>query len=146
MVVAGLIGRLPIGMAPLATLLSLRGEGRSYAVAGFVVACASLASAMTGPALGRLVDRIGQARVLLPLAVGYPAALGALTLLATRGAPTAALAACAALAGVLQPPVGACMRALWPSLLESEELRDRPTRSKPGCRSWSSSSGRWSSR
>jgi MFS family permease len=121
---AALVGRLPSGMAPLAILLLVRGEGRSYAVAGLVTAASSLASAIGWPLWGRLVDRIGQARVLLPQAVCYPAALVALALLATRGAPALVLVACAALAGATLPPLGACMRALWPVLLSGQGLRD----------------------
>jgi MFS family permease len=123
-VLAALLGRLPNGMAPLATVLLLRGEGRSYAVAGVVVAASSLASAIGWPLWGRLVDRIGQAQVLLPLGIAYPAAFAGLALLATQGAPVVALAACSALAGATMPPLGACMRALWPSLLDSQGLRD----------------------
>jgi MFS family permease len=121
---AALLGRLPTGMAPLATVLLLRGEGRSYAVAGVVVAASSIASAVGWPLWGRLVDRVGQARVLLPLGVAYPAAFAGLALLATQGAPVIALAACSALAGATLPPLGACMRALWPSLLDGQGLRD----------------------
>jgi MFS family permease len=123
-VAAALLGRLPGGMAPLATVLLLRGEGRSYAVAGVVVAASSIASAVGWPLWGRLVDRIGQAQVLLPLGVAYPAAFAGLALLATHGAPVGALAACSALAGGTLPPLGACMRALWPSLLDGRDLRD----------------------
>jgi MFS family permease len=121
-VVAALLGRLPVGMAPLATVLLVRGEGRSYGVAGLVVAATSLASAIGWPLWGRLVDRTGQARVLLWLALVYPASLACLALLATRGAPVLALTACAAFSGATMPPVGACMRALWPSLLPGEAL------------------------
>ena len=39
-------------------------------------------------------------------------------------APVVALAACAALAGATLPPIGACMRALWPSCCPVSELRD----------------------
>jgi MFS family permease len=120
---AALLGRLPMGMVPLATLLLVRGEGRSYAVAGVVAAASSLACAISWPLLGRLIDRIGQARVLLPLAAIYPFALGGLALLATEGAPALVLAMCSALAGATLPPVGACMRALWPDLLSAEGLR-----------------------
>src|SRR6478672_2949990 len=111
-VCAALLGRLPSGMAPLATVLLLRGEGRSYAVAGVVVAASSLASAIGWPLWGRLVDRIGQAQVLLPLGVVYPAAFAGLAVLATHGAPVLALTVCSALAGATLPPLGACMRAL----------------------------------
>jgi MFS family permease len=121
---AALLGRLPGGMAPLATVLLLRAEGRSYAVAGVVVAASSLASAIGWPLWGRLADRVGQTQVLLPLGIVYPAAFAALALLATQGAPVVALMACSALAGATLPPLGACMRALWPSLLEGQGLRD----------------------
>ena len=141
---AALLARLPTGMAPLATVLLVRGEGRSYAVAGVVVAASSLAGAVGLPLWGRLIDRIGQARVLLPLAVAYPLALaGAGAARRREGAPAVVLvAAFAALAGGTLPPVGACMRALWPSLLDGRACATRPTRSRPGCRSSSSSSGR----
>jgi MFS family permease len=111
-------------MAPLATVLLVRGEGRSYGVAGIVIAASSVASAVGMPLWGRLIDRIGQARVLLPLSLCYPAALAGLALAATRGAPAAVMAAFAALAGATLPPVGAAMRALWPSLLGEQGLRD----------------------
>ena len=65
---AALLARLPSGMAPLATVLLVRGEGRSYGVAGVVIAAASVASAIGWPLWGRLIDSIGQTRVLLPLA------------------------------------------------------------------------------
>jgi len=121
---AALIGRLPAGMAPLAILLLVRGEGHSYAAAGIVTAASSLTSAIGWPLWGRLIDRVGAVRVLVPQALGYPAALLALALLATRGAPVLALVACAALAGAMLSPLGACMRALWPVLLPAPGMRD----------------------
>jgi MFS family permease len=121
---AALLARLPGGMVPLATVLLVRGEGRSYGVAGLVIAATSLASAIGWPLWGRLIDRSGQARVLLPLALAYPAALAGLALSATYGAPALVLVVFAALSGATMPPVGACMRALWPSLLGSQPLRD----------------------
>jgi MFS family permease len=69
---ASLLARLTVGMAPLATLLLIRGEGRSYAVAGIVLAASSLACAVAWPLFGRLADRVGQTRVLLPLGCIYP--------------------------------------------------------------------------
>ena len=121
---AALLARLPSGMTPLATVLLVRGEGRSYGVAGVVVAASSLAGAVGFPLWGRLIDRTGQSRVLLPLAVAFPAALLCLALFATQGAPALVLVVFAALAGGTQPPVGASMRALWPSLLGKPALRD----------------------
>ena len=62
--------------------------------------------------------------MLLPLAVMYPAALAGLALSATYGAPALVLVAFAALSGGRCRPSEPCMRALWPSLLESQGLRD----------------------
>ena len=59
-VAAGLVGRIPNGMTPLATVLLVRGEGRSYAAAGLVVAASSVANAIGWPLWGRIVDRRGQ--------------------------------------------------------------------------------------
>lgn len=121
---AALIARLPTGMTPLATVLLVRDEGRSYAVAGLVVAASALAGAVGQPLWGRLIDRIGQARVLLPLAIAYPLGLAGMALAATEGAPAAVVATFAAFAGGTLPPVGSCMRALWPSLMPTQGLRD----------------------
>src|SRR5947207_11096348 len=77
-VLAGLLGRLPLGMVPLGTVLLVRSAGHSYAVVGGVVAALSVASAASAPFVGRLVDRVGQARVLIPLALLFPSCLGLL--------------------------------------------------------------------
>ena len=79
-VIAALLGRLPIGMAPLATVLLLRDEGRSYAVAGVVVAAGSVASAIGWPLWraarrSRRPDaRVAAARVRVPGRVRGPCA------------------------------------------------------------------------
>ena len=122
-VAAALIGRIPNGMAPLATVLLVRGEGRSYAAAGIVAAATSLATAIGWPLWGRIVDRTGQARVLCWLAFAYPAALVALAISATSGAPLLVLIACAGLSGATMAPIGACIRALWPSLVATDGMR-----------------------
>jgi predicted MFS family arabinose efflux permease len=68
--------------------------------------------------LGRLVDRVGQTRVLAGCALASALSFGALAV-AGRGASPVVLAGLAALAGASIPPVGACMRALWSELLDS---------------------------
>jgi MFS family permease len=123
-VAAGVVARIPMGMTPLATVLLVRGEGRSYAAAGLVAAATSVATAIGWPLWGRIVDRTGQARVLLSLAFAYPAALLALAAFASIGAPLLVLVACAAASGLTNAPIGACMRALWPSLVVGDGMRD----------------------
>ena len=123
-VIAGLIGRLPLGMVPLGAVLLVRGAGNSYAVVGAVVAALSIASGVAAPVVGRLVDRLGQARILLPLGVLFPISLGAFVLFSTQGASGLVLALCATATGLTMPPIGACIRSLWPSMLPKEDLRE----------------------
>jgi MFS family permease len=123
LVLSGLVARLPVGMVPLALLLLVREDGGSYAAAGAVSGAYFVAAAIGAPVAGRLVDRRGQTRVLLPRAALFTASLLGVCGLALGDAPLLAVALCAALAGVLLPPVGASLRALWPRVFEGAELR-----------------------
>jgi MFS family permease len=122
-VVAGLVARLSLGMNPVAIVLLVREHGGSYALAGLLSGGYALAIAANAPVLGRLVDRVGQPRVLVPLAVGFPAGLAALVLLTQAGAATPWLLISAMATGAFLPPIGACMRAIWPMLVPRPELR-----------------------
>jgi predicted MFS family arabinose efflux permease len=123
-VLAGLLGRLPLGMVPIGTVLLVRGAGHSYAVVGGVVAALSVASAASAPVVGRLADRVGQARVLIPLAFAFPASLGLLVLFSHQHASALVLVVLAAATGATMPPLGACIRTLWPSMLPAHGLRE----------------------
>jgi MFS family permease len=113
---SAVVGRMPTAMAGLAIVLLVREGGGSYAVAGTVAAAYSVALALTSPLLGRLVDRVGQTRVLAGCAGASVLAFAALAAVG-RGASPVLLGALAALAGGSIPPVAACMRALWSELL-----------------------------
>jgi MFS family permease len=113
---SAVVGRMPMAMAGLAIVLVVREAGGSYAVAGLVAGAYSVALALTSPLLGRLVDRVGQTRVLVGCAAASAVGFAALAAAGGR-VPPVALAGLAALAGASVPPVGACMRALWSDLL-----------------------------
>jgi MFS family permease len=117
------LGSLPVGMVPLGIILLLRAEGRSYGVAGLADGTYALGFAVMQPLLGRLIDRFGMGRVLTPLAVVFPTLLVALVLSASRGTPAIVTIVLAPLAGGTLPPLGACMRSLWPTLIASPGLR-----------------------
>jgi len=117
---SAVLGRMPTGMAGLAIVLLVRGAGGSYAEAGVVAGTYSAALAATSPLLGRLVDRVGQTRVLAGCAAASTVSFAALAT-AGRAASPVVLAGLAALAGASIPPVGACMRALWSDLLGRDE-------------------------
>jgi MFS family permease len=117
---AALVARLPIGIDSLAIVLFLREETGSYAAAGAVSAAFALGGGTGAPLLGRLIDRFGQGRVLVPLALGHAAGLGAVVALTLLGTPVGVLAVVALAAGLAIPPISATMRPLWGPLLSRE--------------------------
>ncbi|MEA2320657.1 MAG: hypothetical protein QOD81_507, partial [Solirubrobacteraceae bacterium] len=78
LMVAALVARLPIGIHSLAIVLFLRERTGSYAVAGVVAAAFALGAGAGAPLAGRLVDRFGQGRVLVPAALLHAGFLAAL--------------------------------------------------------------------
>lgn len=123
LVLSGMLARLPMGMIGLALLLLVRESGGSYTAAGLVSGAYFVATAVGAPIAGRLVDRRGQAGILLRRAIVFPALLGAVCALALVDAPLALIATCSAGAGLFLPPVGSALRALWPRLFTDAELR-----------------------
>jgi MFS family permease len=117
------LGSLPVGMVPLGIILLLRAHGRSYALAGVADGAYALGVAAMQPLLGRLIDRLGVGRVLAPLAIIFPGMLVGVALAGSGGAPAALTVALALACGASLPPLGACMRALWPTLIASPALR-----------------------
>jgi len=119
----GLVARLPISMVGLGIVLLAEHETGSYAFAGAVSAVALLANAGFAVVQGRLLDRLGQARV-LPVAITvWGLALAAAMMSLDGGWPTWTTFALAGVAGATLPSVGTCVRARW-----SHRLRDDPAR------------------
>ena len=120
--IASCVARLPMGALGLLLVLHTQQLTGSYAKGGLASGAYAIALALSNPALARIVDRHGQTLV---LRTGAPLAAAAILVLATLpdGAPLGAILAAAAVAGACQPPVGACMRALWPVLLDSPDGR-----------------------
>jgi MFS family permease len=121
LLVASMLARLPFGMYALALVLYLAQERDSFAVAGLVDGAFGIGAAIGSPLQSRLIDRLGQRRVLLPLAVVDVTATGGLVALTEAGTPTAALMACGLVGGFAIPNVGAALRTLWPELLRRRE-------------------------
>jgi MFS family permease len=115
------VARFPIGINALALILYLREQTGSYAVAGIVAGGLAAGSGVGAPVQGRLVDRFGQRRVLVPLAFVHALALGSIVAFTELGAPTAVLLAGSFAAGFAIPPTSAVLRSMWPDL-----LRERP--------------------
>ncbi len=115
-----LLGRLPLGMTPLALLFLLRGEGYGYGAAGVGVASYTVAVGIGAPIAGRRVDRIGPARVLRVRAVVYALLMAAVVALALVDAGLAPIAAASAAGGLALPPLPATVRIVWPRLVVDE--------------------------
>jgi MFS family permease len=120
---AALIARLPIAMAPLGILLLVQNERGAYAVAGFVTGAFAVGCAAGTPLWGRLMDRFGQTRVLLPTSCTSSGFLAALALATIWGGPTALLVALSLLAGLTFPPMSAAIRAAWRVVFPDAESR-----------------------
>lgn len=112
-----LCARLPFAMLQIGILLLVQWATGSYGWGGAASAASAVAQALLGPWTGRLADRHGQARVLVPQALAHAVLLGALLVLAQHRAEPLLLVAVGCLAGATVPQVGSMVRARWASLL-----------------------------
>jgi MFS family permease len=87
------------------------------AVAAFSVTAAALA-----PQRGRWVDRHGIREGLVPLVLLHALATAAFLLPGSFSDSVVFLAIVAGLGGATAPPINAAMRALWPSLVETDSI------------------------
>ncbi|MFD8990699.1 MFS transporter [Streptomyces goshikiensis] len=111
-----LTGRLPNSMVPVGLVLWITGGGGSLAFAGMLAALYGLASGLSQPVKGRLMDRHGQARVSAPAVLVNAGCLASLPLIGAGGQPTV-VTAVVGFAGLFTPPLEAGLRALWPTVL-----------------------------
>jgi hypothetical protein len=115
---AGVIGRMPMSMVGLGTVLLISASSGRYGVAGTVSAVGSLGNAFAVPRIARLVDSRGQRRVLLPLLVVFVSAVAGLIAAVELQAPTWVFFGPGAIAGATMPSLGAMVRSRWSALLE----------------------------
>ncbi|MGN6743881.1 MAG: MFS transporter [Amnibacterium sp.] len=119
----GLLARLEIAMVGLGSVLLVQRTTGSYAQGGAVSGTFGLASALAAPAVARLADRIGQARLLRIAAPVHALLLLAIVLTAVLHAPLTAVLVAAALAGATQVSVGSLVRARWAALVADRDLQ-----------------------
>ena len=124
LVISALLARIPAGINALAVVLLVRRATGSFADAGIVDAGLALGALLISPGQGRLVDRFGQPKVLIPSALISSAALIGLDVCVHRHLGIAVLTVLAAVAGGAMPPMSASMRALWAFLIPEPGRRD----------------------
>jgi MFS family permease len=117
MVAAAFIGRLPLSMMGLGSVLLVQDQTGSYGLGGAVAAVGAVATAISGPLIGRYADTHGQRRTLLRLVVLF-ALSGGLFVASVRGDwPRWTVFVAAGIAGSSIPPVASMIRVRWTHLL-----------------------------
>src|SRR3954449_3615077 len=117
MVLAAFIGRLPLSMVGLGSVLLVQDHTGSYGLGGAVAAVGAITTAISGPVIGRLADTHAQRRVLLSVLAVFVVA-GSLFLASVRQDwPLWTVFASAGLAGASLPPVASMIRVRWTHLL-----------------------------
>jgi MFS family permease len=114
---AGIIARMPMSMYGLGTVLLISAGTGRYGLAGSVSASGALGGALCAPQLGRLTDRLGQHRVLIPVCVTFSLAVAGLVAAVALGAPDWTLFLCGIVGGATMPQTGPMARARWSMLL-----------------------------
>ena len=112
-VVVAFLGRLPLAMSQLGTLLLVAGSTGSYASGGISAGSLALANAVGAPISGTLADRFGQRRVVLAQSLAGASGLIALVGLSELGAHWLWIAAAAGFTGLVLPQVGPLARVRW---------------------------------
>jgi len=121
-VTAGFVSRLPTSTLGLALVLAITAEGGGYTLAGAAAAAVALASGGCGPVTGRLIDRYGQAPVLVVLVAAFTVFLSGLVVAVRLDAPGWSLLPLALAAGAVMPVTSPLIRARWTRALAGTEL------------------------
>ncbi|MFF3768064.1 MFS transporter [Streptomyces sp. NPDC001922] len=118
----GFTARQPFAMLTISIVLLVEHTTGSYGVAGAVAAVTGVSMALFAPQGGKLADRFGQSRVLVPGVLVHVVAAGLLTALALGQAPLWTLFAAAVPTGASVPQVGPMVRARWAAKLDGHPL------------------------
>jgi len=114
---AGVLARLPMSMVGIAIVLAVPEVYGSYGLAGQITAVYVIVHSIAAPLLAHLVDRHGQARVMMPaLRVAGLGIVGIILAIATAAHPGWVFAG-AVVAGASIGSVGALVRARWSYIL-----------------------------
>jgi len=115
--VSGLVARLPIAMVSLGIVLLVSNRTGSFGLAGAVAASFLVANAATGILLARLIDGLGQHRVLPGAVAVFAAGLVGMMAAVEAGQSPPWPHVFAAVAGTGLPPIGSSIRARWTHLV-----------------------------
>ncbi len=123
---SGLIARLPMAIVGLGILLFTSGITGSYGLAGVMSAAFSLSAAAGMIISSRLVDRLGQHKVLGWLIAGESLGLALFVISMELAWPLAISAIIVAGAGACSPAIGPAVRARWTFVISRVESASSP--------------------
>jgi MFS family permease len=124
-VLVAFVGRLPLAMSQLGTLLLVSTATGSYGLGGLSAGALAVANAVGAPMAGTLADRIGQRHVVLAQSLLGAAGLTLLVAVVGSGAADALVVATAAATGFALPQVGPLARVRWRPLTRSTGTHQR---------------------
>ena len=120
-VVIAFIGRLPLAMAQMGTLLLVAETTGSYGLGGAAAGALAVANAVGAPVAGSLADRVGQRPVVLVQSVLGGLGLIALVVLAHAQVAPWLVITVAGLAGAAMPQIGPLARVRWRPITREQE-------------------------
>jgi MFS family permease len=115
--VAGFLARFSMAVYPIGFLLLISSKTGHYSFAGVLSGIYVISNGVGNPVLGRLVDRYGQSRLLLPTTAVHVAGLITIVALVQAKAPNSALVAPTIVVGFFFLPIGSLVRARWSYVL-----------------------------
>ncbi|WP_250506835.1 MFS transporter [Bowdeniella massiliensis] len=119
-IVVAFIGRVPLAMAQMGTLLMVTAATDSYTAGGTCAGALAVANAIGSPIAGGLTDRIGQKPVVIVQSIVSGLGLLALVFLTNAGLSWPILALAAAAAGFFLPQIGTLARIRWRELVSDK--------------------------
>ncbi|HET6560299.1 MAG TPA: MFS transporter [Marmoricola sp.] len=124
-VAVAFLGRLPLSMSQLGTLLLVSTATDSYGTGGLAAGALAVSNAAGSPIAGAVADRVGQRPVVLVQSLAGAVAMVALVLLTLGGQPGPVLVAASVVTGFVLPQVGPLARVRWRPMTESAGQHQR---------------------
>ncbi len=119
---AGFVARMPISMTGIGIVLLVSLTTGSFGLAGLVTGCATAAGAVSAPLWGRVIDRIGQARVLVTTSLTWSTGQVLLVVSVLTGWPLVVTLLAAVVVGLGFNSSGSAVRARWNHRLQGSPL------------------------
>jgi MFS family permease len=124
-VLVAFVGRLPLAMSQLGTLLLVATSSGSYGLGGLSAGALAVANAVGAPVAGTLADRVGQRHVVLAQSLLGAAGLAGLVAVVRGDSSDVLVVLTAALTGLALPQVGPLARVRWRPLTRATGAHQR---------------------